>query len=177
MHFVILAIFLALMWLLIRPFKKLRPFTGQLLVALAILWMGILFYVISYSFPVPRFGGGVTEAGTIPRVWFYALVPSVALVLIPIFRGKDEPDPKWGNIKLVGIVLTSLVISIALFQYIGYYISSAIFIVVCMWVLGSRNKIELVAVPVGWVAFSYFIFARLLNVRLPVGSIIYSILN
>ena len=176
-HFIILAGMLVVIWLAIRPFGKLRPYSGQLMVLGAIFWMGLLFFVISYSFPVPRFGGGVTEAGTIPRVWFYVLVPATLIALIQIIRGKDDPDPKWGNVKLVAIIFATLVISVGLFNIIGYYISSAIFIVVTMWMLGSRSKIELIAVPAGWIIFSYFIFARLLYVRLPVGSIISGFLS
>jgi len=160
------------MWVVIRPFKKLHPYTGQLLILAGIFWVGLLFFVISYSFPPPApILRAVTDASTIPRVWFYALVPAVVLTLIPIFRGKDDPDPKWGNVRLVAIVLLALIISIGLFGSLGYYISSALFMITCMWVLGTRKKIELIAVPAGWILFSYFIFARLLNVRLPVGSI------
>jgi len=178
LHFLILAIFLGLVWLVIRPFSKIRPFTGQLLVLAGVFWVGLLFFLISFSFPAPSpILRAVTDAGTIPRAWFYALVPAVALTLIPILKGKEEPDPKWGNLRLIAIVFCTLVISISLFNIIGYYISSVIFIIVTMWVLGSRSKVELIAVPAGWILFSYFIFARLLHVRLPVGSIFAGLLG
>lgn len=169
-HFLILAVFLAVIWFVVRFFERLRPYVGQIMLIAGIFWIGILFFLLTYSFPVPRFAGA-TDATTIPRVWFYALVPSVVIALIQIIRGVDEPDPKWGNLRLVSIVLAAIVVSISLFNIIGYYISSAIFIASVMWILGSRNKIELIAVPAGWVAFSYLIFARLLHVRLPVGII------
>ena len=175
-HFVILAVALALIWGLLRFIPRLRPYTGQLLVLFAIFWMGLLFYLISYSFP-RGFLTGPVGAWTIPRVWFFALIPVSILTLIQIVRGKDDPDPKWGNVRLVAIILATLIITSGVIPYIGYYISSVIFIVITMWMLGSRSKIELIAVPVGWVLFSYFIFAELLGVRLPIGSIIYSILN
>jgi len=178
LHFLILAVYLGLLWALIRPFKRLRPYTGQLLVLAGIFWVGLLFYIISFSFPAPApILRAVTDASTIPRVWFFALIPVVILTLIPIFRGTDDHDPKWGNVRLVGIVLAALVISIALFGFIGYYISSALFMITVMWVLGSRKKLELIAVPAGWILFSYFVFARLLNVRLPVGSLFSGLLG
>jgi len=171
-HFLFLVVFLGLIWLLIRLFNKLRPFTGQLLVLAGVFWLGLMFYLISFSFPAPSpILRAVTDASTIPRAWFYALLPIVVLTLIPILRGKESPDPKWGNLRLLGIILATLIISISLFNVIGYYISSVLFIVVTMWLLGSRSKTELIAVPIGWVVFSYFIFARLLHVRLPIGSI------
>ncbi|MCL2378679.1 MAG: tripartite tricarboxylate transporter TctB family protein [Defluviitaleaceae bacterium] len=174
----VFAVYLGLVWLLIRPFSRLRPYTGQLLVLMGVFGVGLMFFVISFSFPAPApILRAVTDASTIPRVWFFALVPVTVIALIPIIRGKDEPDPKWGNVRLVAVVLTALIVSIGLFGVIGYYVSSALFIVVLMWVLGSRNKVELLAVPAGWVVFSYFIFARLLNVRLPIGSVFAAILG
>ncbi|MCL2604904.1 MAG: tripartite tricarboxylate transporter TctB family protein [Defluviitaleaceae bacterium] len=177
-QFVMLAGFVGIVFLIATPFKRIRPFRGQLMVLAAITWMGILFYLISFTFPGRSiFTGNMPPAYTIPRVWVYALIPTVILTLIPIVRGKNDPDPKWGNLKLVGIVLTLLVLNVGLFQYIGYYISSALFIVALMWLLGCRSKVELLAVPAGWVVFTYFVFAQLLNVRLPVGSLVTNLMG
>jgi hypothetical protein len=113
-----------------------------------------------------------TNASTIPRVWFFALIPSTILALIPIFTGKETPDEKWGgSLKNVGIILAALIICVIMFQFIGYYISSALFVVVTLWVLGIRSKIQLIALPLGWIVFSYVVFARILYVRLPIGSV------
>jgi hypothetical protein len=172
LNFLVMAVFLGIVWLLIRPFKRLRPFTGQLLVLAGIFWVGLLFFIISFSFPPPApILRAVTDASTIPRVWFLAMVPVIVIALIPILRGKEDPDPKWGNLRLVFTILGALVLSVGLFEIIGYYISSALFIFAVMWVLGVRKKLELIAVQAGWVLFSYFVFARLLNVRLPIGII------
>ncbi|TVR69554.1 MAG: hypothetical protein EA427_08030 [Spirochaetaceae bacterium] len=177
MQLLFLGIILALGWLLIRPFRKLRPYTGQILVLVAILWIGLLFYIITFSFPVPRFSGVATTGATVPRFWFYVLIPVTLLAFIPMLKGEEVPDRKRGSLRRVGIVMGALVLSLFAFRYIGYYLSSAIFLVVIMWVLDSRNKIELVAVPVCWVIFSYFFFARLLYVRLPVGMLFAGLLG
>ena len=172
-QFLIFAVYIGLIFAMIWPFKKLRPYAGQVLLLAAVLWVGILFYIISYSFPLPRgMMASNTNASTIPRLWFYALIPSTALALIPIFTGKETPDPVWGGgLKNVGIIAVTLIMSVMMFRFIGYYISSALFVVITLLVLGIRNKIQLIALPLGWVAFSYFVFARILLVRLPIGSI------
>ena len=176
--FLVLAGFLAIVWLIARLTPRFRPYTGQLMVLMGVLGVGLIFFLITFSFPPPApILRAVTTAGTIPRIWFYALIPVTILALIPIIRGKDDPDPKWGNVRLVAMVLAALIVSIGLFGVLGYYLSSAIFIVTMMWMLGSRNKIELVAVPAGWVLFSYFIFARLLSVRLPIGRVFTALLG
>ncbi len=171
MQLVFLIIALAVAWVLIRPFKRLHPYTGQVLVLAGVFWIGLLFFMITYSFPMPRFAAVATTAATIPRFWFYVLIPVTLLAFIPMLRGEEQPDPKWGSVWRVAIVFGVLVASLFAFRYIGYYLSSAIFLVVVMWLLESRSKIELVAVPVGWMIFSYFFFARLLYVRLPVGTL------
>ncbi len=171
MQLVFLIVALAVVWVLIRPFKRLRPYTGQVLVLAGVFWIGLLFFIVSYSFPTPRFAAVATSAATIPRFWFYVLIPVTILALIPMLKGEEVPDPKWGSLWRVAIVFGVLVASLFAFRYIGYYLSSAIFLVVMMWVLESRNRIELIAVPVGWVIFSHFFFARLLYVRLPIGTL------
>jgi len=162
-----------LIFVVVRFTKKLRPYMGQILILATVFGIGILFFIITYSFPHPSgVTDSTTDASTIPRVWFYALIPSIALALIPIFTGKETPDAKWGaGLKNVGIILAILIISVSLFQFIGYYISSALFVVVALWVLGVRNKIQLITLPLGWILFSYLVFAKVLYVRLPVGSI------
>ena len=171
MQLVFLVLVLALGWLAIRPFKKLHPYTGQILVLVGIFWIGLLFYFITFSFRVPRFTSVATTGATVPRFWFYVLIPITILAFIPMLNGHEVPDGKRGNLWRVGSVLGILVLSLVGFSYIGYYLSSAIFLVVVMWVLDCRNKIELVTIPVGWVIFSYFFFARFLYVRLPIGSL------
>ena len=177
-QFLMLAVFLGLIFAAVWPFKKLRPYAGQILLIAGIFYFGLLFYIISFSFPPPRgLMASNTNASTIPRVWFYVLLPSTALALFEIFTRREAPDEKWGvSLKYVGIVFVVLVISVMMFKYIGYYISSALFVVITLWVLGVRNKIQLITLPLGWVVFSYFIFAKVLYVHLPVGSIISRIL-
>jgi hypothetical protein len=172
-HFLILIVFIGLIFAAVRPFKKLRPYTGQILLLASVFWFALLFFIISFSFPIPRgLMASNTDASTIPRVWFYAFLPSIALALFPIFTGKEKPDEIWGKgLKNVGIVFATLVISVSMYQIIGYYLSSALFIVITLWIFGTRNIIQLIALPLGWVAFSYFVFAKLLFVRLPVGRI------
>ncbi len=168
---VFLGVVLAIGWLGLRPFKKLRRYTGQILVLLGILWIGLLFYFVTYSFRVPRFASVATTGATVPRFWFYVLIPITLLAFIPMLKGHEVPDQKSGNIWRLGVVFAALVLSLLSFRFIGYYISSAVFLVVVMWVLDSREKVELIVVPVGWVIFSYFFFYRLLYVRLPIGTL------
>ncbi len=164
--------FVGLLWFLISRSQRLRPYTGQLVVLGAIAWVAAVFYVVTYSFPVPRGAlASNADAATVPRLWVILLVPFLLLVLQQILSRQEEPDRPFGQLRLNGVILGTLVISLLLFEWIGYYLSSALFILACMLLLQQRNRVILVAVPIGWVAFTYAIFARLLFLPLPVGKL------
>ena len=176
-QFLFLFVFLAVIWSLTRISPKLRPYTGQILLLAAILWVGILFALITFAFPKPRgMMASATDASTIPRLWTVALVPFALLTLWPMINGKEKPDKPWKDLKLVVYVLVAVVGSLLLFDVIGYYLSSALFIFVIMRLLKSRDKVQLIAVPAGWVVFTYLVFEQLLSVSLPVGRL-FSFLN
>ena len=37
--------------------------------------------------------------------------------------------------------------------------------------MGERNKLQLILVPVIWCLFTYFVFYRMLYIKLPFGSL------
>lgn len=55
--------------------------------------------------------------------------------------------------------------------WLGYYLSTLVFLVVAMLMLGERKLARLFGVPLGWLAFSYSVFARVLLVPLPIGRL------
>ena len=79
-----------------------------------------------------------------------------------------EKFNRWVFALLVGV---GSIFSVILFQYIGYYLSSAIFIFVVMIAMGEKNKLQLILVPVIWCLFTYFVFYKLLYIKLPFGSL------
>lgn len=168
---VILLAFLAIMvglFFVYRAGKKTRPYAGQLLVLSGICLIALLFYILTFGFKVSKLATGATAA-TMPRVWCIALIPVAALCAYSIFRSKkaDEPFGRW---KLVFIVIIAVFLSVFLYQYIGYYLSSALFILLLM-LLEERKPLPLVAVPVCWMLFSYFVFAKFLFISLPKGQL------
>ena len=81
---------------------------------------------------------------------------------------EDEKFNKWVFSLLVGL---GSIFSVFLFNYIGYYISSAVFIFVVMVAMGEKNKLQLILVPIIWCLFTYFVFYKLLYIKLPFGSL------
>ena len=85
----------------------------------------------------------------------------------------DKKFDRWVFALLVGL---GSIVSVMLFQWIGYYLSSALFIVIVMIAMGERNWIQLTLTPIIWCVFTYFVFNKLLFISLPVGSLFKGIL-
>ena len=172
----IYTVILVLLLLLFRKLPKTRPYVGQLMLLSGILLMGILFYIITFSFKVSKFSTGAT-ARTMPQFWVILLVPISIATFFAIIGKNSVPDKKFNRWKLVIMTILLVVASVMLFDYIGYYVSSAVFLVLLMLLMEERRPAMLISVPVGWVVFTYFVFQKLLFISLPVGKLFEKLLS
>ena len=152
--------------------QKTKRVRVQLLCLVGMDLVTLLFYLLTFNLRVSKLAA---EAGatprTMPRLW--ALLMTLASIgaffaIIKDDNKEDEKFNKWAFALLVGV---GSIFSVILFQYIGYYLSSAIFIFVVMIAMGERNKLQLILVPVIWCLFTYFVFYRMLYIKLPFGSL------
>ncbi len=138
--------------------------TGQALLPMALLLLGALFYGVTFDFPVEEAGPAL-----IPRLWIACLSAMCVTILFFIVRGDADKDPKAGRI---GFVLLGVGIMVAYYfaiLFLGYFVSSVIFLSVMMYVLSCRKPILIISVSVGWLLFSYVVFYKLLYIQLPLG--------
>lgn len=144
----------------------------QLLCLCGMDFVTLLFYLLTFNLRVSKLAA---EAGatprTMPRLW--ALLMALASIgaffaIINTENKTDEKFNRWAFALLVGV---GSIFSVILFQYIGYYLSSAIFILVVMIAMGERNKLQLILVPIIWCLFTYFVFYKMLFIKLPFGSL------
>ena len=165
-----LAVAEAVLFVVFRKVKKLRPYTGQLLLLSAFLLLALVFFLLTFSFRVSKLASGVS-ARSMPRLWIFFLLISGIMVVIEMLRGKEDPDAPLGRWQLAVAVIVLSILSVFLFSYIGYYVSSGLFIVAFMLMLGERKPIPLVVTPIAWGLFTYFVFNKFLFISLPVGSL------
>lgn len=160
------------LYFLFGIWQKTRRVRVQLLCLCGMDLVTLLFYLLTFNLRVSKLAA---EAGatprTMPRLW--ALLMTLASIgaffaIIKDDNKEDEKFNKWAFALLVGV---GSIFSVILFQYIGYYLSSAIFIFVVMIAMGERNKLQLILVPVIWCVFTYFVFYRMLYIKLPFGSL------
>jgi len=131
-------------------------------------FLSVIFFVISFSFPSNEKVG----PSVIPRLWIFVLIPLNLITLINIFRNKEAVDHSDEQQKTVYQFIGLLIIYLISIYYIGYFISSFIFLFMGIYMLGYRKYRTMLIISAGWLIFSYFIFYKLLFVPLPVGKLI-----
>jgi putative tricarboxylic transport membrane protein len=141
-----------------------RDWTGQALVPGVLMAIALLFFAVTFDFPMEQAGPAL-----IPRIWTVCLIILCAGVIFFAARGKSDKDPKAGKIGFLLLGMGTMIAYYFAIQYLGYFISSVIFLAVMMYLLSCRKPFIIVSVCTGWLAFSYLVFYKLLYIQLPLG--------
>jgi putative tricarboxylic transport membrane protein len=152
-----------------------RQYVGRITLDTALAATGLVAYALTYGFPSMSFAG--VDAELVPRVWAGLLVALAIVRLVRVFARKDSPDPEAGRLDKVLLLMALLVLKIIGITWVGYFVSAGLFVFVCGFLLGYRDLPRLALVAGGWVAFSYFVFYRLLSVPLPTGILLAAVLR
>ncbi len=165
-----LAVLLVGFYFLFNAIPRTKPVKAQLLCVVGMDLVTLLFYVLTFSLRVSKMAAesGATPR-TLPRLWAFLMVLVSAGAYAAILRKDNKPDKgfdRWVFALMVGL---GSIVSVLLFQWIGYYLSSAIFIVTVMIAMGERSKLQLILTPILWCVFTYFVFYRALHIKLPLG--------
>lgn len=81
----------------------------------------------------------------------------------PAPAAKDSNVSYW---RVVGVVVL-LFAWLFLLKKVGFIISMTVLLFVLTYILGTRNKIVLIIMPVGFTLVVYYVFSQLLHVNLP----------
>lgn len=160
-------LYLLIGYLAVKPLAK-RQYRGQFVVILALIYISILFLIITYSFRK----SGVVHSGVIPRIWIFGILACSVYLLITIFTGKESPDPEAGSLRRPIIFILTTLVYIMLMPYLGFFIASFIFLILAILLLEYRRWGVILAVSAGWIIFNYLLFYRLLFVPFPQGIIL-----
>ncbi|MEA1972634.1 MAG: tripartite tricarboxylate transporter substrate-binding protein, partial [Candidatus Cloacimonadota bacterium] len=153
--------------LIIKSSSK-KIFLGRILIPLFFIFLSIIFFVISFSFP------SNTEVGpsVVPRLWILVLIPLNLILLFDIFRKNKKIESEDDNVSVVFLFIGLLILYLLSIFYLGYFISSFAFIFIGIYLLGYRRYGIMTIIATGWLLFSYLIFYRLLFVPLPMGKLL-----
>jgi len=159
-------------YFLFNAIPRTKPVKAQLLCVVGMDLITLLFFILTFSLRVSKMAAesGATPR-TLPRLWAFLMLLASIGAYVAILNKSNKPDAgfdRWVFALMVGV---GSFVSVFLFQWIGYYLSSAIFIVAVMIAMEERNKIQLIVTPIAWCIFTYFVFNRFLYITLPVGSL------
>lgn len=132
----------------------------------------LIFCLILWFFIIPTQISSTKDA-VYPRfvnVWI--AICGILLILkswkstekIILYESKD----KKGIIRVVAIVIIFL-IYIFMIDFLGFFISSFVFIIILMLSFGVRQWIKLISVPIIILLFLYFLIKKILFFPLPEG--------
>ncbi|MBQ9342859.1 MAG: tripartite tricarboxylate transporter TctB family protein [Clostridia bacterium] len=172
-----IAVLLIGFYFLFNAIPRTKPVKAQLLCVVGMDLITLLFYLLTFSLRVSKMAAsaGATPR-TLPRLWAFLMLLASIGAYVAILKKSNKPDKKFDRWVFALLVGLGSIVSVMLFQWIGYYLSSALFIVIVMIAMGERNWIQLTLTPIIWCVFTYFVFNKLLFISLPVGSLFKGIL-
>jgi len=130
------------------------------------LLISIVFYLQSFIFPV----SGEVGPAVVPRLWIFALVPLSLLLLVKTLRNKEGVEQAGPRVDIVLTFIGFLIVYLLVMNYVGYFLSTFIFMITGMIYLGYKNIKVMLITSATWIVFSYIIFYKILFVPLPLGK-------
>ena len=167
-----LAVLLIAFYFIFNAIPKTRPVKAQLLCVVGMDLITLLFFILTSSLRISKLAAEAgASARTLPRLWAFLMLIASIGAYAAILKKDSAPDAKFDRWVFALLVGLGSIVSVLLFNFIGYYLSSAIFIVVVMIAMNEKNKLQLIITPIAWVVFTYLVFNKLLYIKLPVGSL------
>lgn len=145
-------------------FSRMRPHLGNILLPSCLIVLSLVFWVFTFDFPQD-----VAGAAVIPRLYIFLILVLSALILLRIFRGKEEIVPRLERKRFLALTMAFLIGYFLVMPWMGYFLSTFLFIVLMMHSLSYQRKGLIWLIAGGWVIFSYFLFYKLLYIQLPLG--------
>ncbi len=144
---------------------------AELLILSGYLILAVLLYRSTASYPASVQGSTALYV----RFLGVALAFFCSLELFLWFKNRGQAESEKLTIATVpmrfwGLFLLLLVYSTSL-SYLGFYPSSALFLPLGMLMLGARKPLSISLTTIGVLLFIYLVFAKLLEVPLPEGSL------
>lgn len=158
----VLAVFVGLGILVHR--SRMRQYLGNILIPSCLIALSLVFLVFTFDFRVEEAGPAV-----IPRFYIFLILLLSSIILMQIFRGKEKVVPGIERKGFLALVMAVLIGYFLAMPFMGYFLSTFIFIVLMLHMLSYRRKWLIWLIAGGWVIFSYYVFYKLLYIQLPLG--------
>jgi len=145
-----------------------QNYTGNLILPLVVFAVTMVFFYLTLDFPEQDEVG----PAVVPYLWMFFTSIFCLVLAIQAFKHKGKPDPVPGQILHVLFYAAWMVLYLIAVQTVGFYLSTFVFLSSSMYLMGYRKMYVIASVALLWLVFSYFIFARLLFIPLPVDPLL-----
>ena len=145
-----------------------QSYTGNLILPLLVFAVTMVFLYLTLDFPEQDEVG----PAVVPYLWMFFTSFFCLVLAVQAFKRKGKPDPVPGKILHVLLYAGWMILYLIAVQTVGYYFSTFVFLSSSMYLMGYRKIHVIASVSAIWLVFSYFIFARLLFIPLPVDSLL-----
>ncbi len=168
LQFILIAVILFLIFLgiLFTRMSAIKDI-GNIMIPIFFIILALLFLLLSFTFPNDEEVG----PSVVPRLWIFILIPLNIILLIKAIRQEAKVETTQ-HLKIIFSFVLLLIAYLLSIYYIGYFISSFLFLAIGMILLGYRKYWIIIFIDFGWLIFSYLIFYKMLYVPLPLGIII-----
>ncbi|MEZ0481458.1 tripartite tricarboxylate transporter TctB family protein [Planococcus sp. SSTMD024] len=156
---------------------------GEILIGVALIALGAVIYLQSNDFPA--LNEVHLDAGSFPKLIAGLLILLSLLLIIKqglaLMKSQSTGERQgagervrdfYKEYKLVILTLLVFFVYIFLMQFIGFVVSTIVFIIFTGLLVGSRAKKDIMVITIVSVAVTlgtYFFFENFLNVRFPSG--------
>lgn len=147
-------------------YSKMKDYSGQTIIPLVMIAFSLVLLVATLGFPSEEAGPAL-----IPFLWIFWLILLSMVMLFFCFTGRIDKDPKRGRMVFLGFGVVLVVAYYFAMDYLGYFLSSFLFLAIAMYMLSYRKPLTILVVGTCWVLFSYLVFYKLLYIQLPLGII------
>lgn len=135
---------------------------------LIILFAGF-FYAQTFEFP--QLDNQLIGAEFMPRFYCILLIILAGILLFQSFRDKAEDVEEENTMKYSMGAMGFVILYVIIIPFIGFYISTVLMVLGLLLFSKVKNKIVLIAIPIGTSVFIYVFFQILLKVSIPVGTL------
>ncbi len=156
--------------ILLLAFKR-EWLTGEVTISLILIFGSVFLYFVTLNFPEGKLSKTAGPAA-MPRMWIFGLVLFSSWLIVRVIRRPNEEKVTTDAGKLFkSISLMALMVAyLIVMHWIGYYVATFLFLTAGMYLLSFRKHWLILLSSVVFVAFSYFVFWKVLQVPLPLGT-------
>lgn len=139
---------------------------ADLISSIIVMAVAIFFFYQTFAFPDT---GADSETGPefIPRIFSTLLMILGIILFIKSFTTKEEaPTTK---VKMIALTIGILFVYMLLINFLGFYSSTILFVLVLLLITNIRKIALLITVPISIALFIFVFFENLLTVPIPTG--------